>query len=256
MELTEALINLGFNEKEARVYLALLSLEKATAYTVATRSGLKKPTTYVVLDNLVAKGFALKTPFREKHIFMAKSPKECISLAREKLSDAEEMLPELLAIQKKSDEKANISYYEKIEGIKEMYQKLLKNMRQKKESDRNFIAFYAHQKDTPQVLQKYWLDLNEEYGENNIKRKYITTNHPSIQKYLDINTIKKLGIEMKALSEKDYSSNISIEIYDNFVQIISHRYIQGVLIENPDIANVMKQIFNLVWKLTKKRIRK
>jgi predicted transcriptional regulator len=256
MELTKALINLGLNEKEAGVYLALLSLEKATAYTVATRSGLKKPTAYVVLDNLVAKGFVLKTPFKEKHIFMAKSPRECIALAREKLSYTEEMLPELLAIQKKSDEKASVSYFEKMEGIKEMYQKLIKSMRDKNEDDRHFIAFYAHQKDTPQVLQKYWLDLNEEYRGNKIKRQYITTNHPSIQKYLDINTIKKLGIEMKALPEKEYSSNISIEIYDNFVQIISHRYIQGVLIENPDIADVMKQIFNLVWNLTKEKIRK
>lgn len=256
MELTEALINLGLNVKEARVYLALLSLEKATAYTIATRSGLKKPTSYVVLNNLVAKGFVLKIPFKEKRVFMAKSPRECMASAKEKISDAEEMLPELLAIQKKSDEKANISYYEKIEGVREMYQKLIKNMRDKNENNRNFIAFYAHQKDTPQILQKYWLNLNEEYGEHKIKRRYITTEHPSIQKYLDINTIKKLGVEMKALSEKDYSSNISIEIYDNFVQIISHRHIQGVLIENPDIADVMKQIFNLVWNLTKEKVRK
>lgn len=253
MELIEALINLGLNEKEAKVYLALLSLEKATAYTVATRSGLKKPTAYVILDNLIAKGFVLKIPYKEKHIFMAKSPRECIALAKEKLSNAEEMLPEFLAIQKKSEEKASVSYYEKMDGIKEMYQRLLKNMRDKDKADRHFIAFYAHQKDTPQVLQKYWTELNEEYRDNRIKRKYITTNHPSIRKYLEKETIEKFGIEMKALPEEKYSSNISIEIYDNFVQIISHRYIQGVLIENPDIADVMKQIFNLVWNSSKEK---
>ncbi len=253
MGLIEALINLGFNEKEAKIYLALLSLEKSTAYTAAVRSGLKKPTAYVVLNNLVAKGFVLKIPYKEKHIFMAKSPRECVSLAKEKLSTAEEMLPELLAIQKKSEEKASVSYYEKMDGIKEMYQKLLKNMRDKNKEDRHFIAFYAHQKDTPQVLQKYWLDLNEEYRNNKIKRKYITTRHPSIQKYLEKETVRKFGIEMKALPEEKYSSNISIEIYDNFVQIISHRYVQGVLIENSDIADVMKQIFNLAWNSSKEK---
>ncbi len=253
MELIEALINLGLNEKEAKIYLALLSLEKSTAYTVAVRSGLKKPTAYVVLNNLVAKGFVLKIPYKEKHIFMAKSPRECVALAREKLSTTEEMLPELLAIQKKSEEKASVSYYEKMDGIKEMYQKLLKNMRDKNKDDRHFIAFYAHQKDTPQVLQKYWLDLNEEYRDNRIKRKYITTKHPSIQKYLEKETIRKFGIEMKALPEEKYSSNISIEIYDNFVQIVSHRHIQGVLIENSDIADVMKQIFNLIWNSSKEK---
>ncbi len=253
MELIESLINLGLNEKEAKVYLALLSLDKSTAYTVATRSGLKKPTAYVVLNNLVAKGFVLKIPYKEKHLFLAKSPRECIALAREKLLTAEEMLPDLLAIQKKSEEKISVAYYEKMDGIKEMYQRLIQNMREKKESDRNFVAFYAHQKDTPLVLQKYWLELNKQYRENKIKRKYVTTKHPSIQSYLKKETIKKLGVEMKALSEKKYSSNISIEIYDNFVQIVSHRYIQGTLIENPDIADVLRQIFNLVWESSREK---
>jgi len=256
MELLESLINLGLNEKEARVYLALLPLEKATAYTVAIRSGLKKPTTYLILNNLVSKGFVLKIPQEKKHLFLARSPRKCLAMAKEKLSTAEENLPELLAIQKKSDEKTNVSYYEGLSGVKEMNRMLIKNMASIPEEKRSFVAFYAHQKDTPEFLQKYWLELNEEFRKNKIKRRYITTKHPSIQKYLENETIKKFHVEMKALSEKEYSSNISVEIYNNFVQIISHRYVQGILIENPDVADVMKQIFNLVWKLTREEIKK
>ena len=100
MKSIEALISLGLNEKEAKAYLALLPLAKATAYTIAMRSGLKKPTAHVVLDNLVSKGFALKIPYKRKHCFMAKSPRECLSLIKKKIATAEEMLPELLAIQK------------------------------------------------------------------------------------------------------------------------------------------------------------
>ena len=114
-----------------------------------------------------------------------------------------------------------------------------------------FFAFFAHQKDTPDFLQKYWLKSNEELRINKIRRKAITTLHKSIQKYLEAETMEKFGLEMKALSEKEYSSNISIEVYDNFTQIISHRYVQGILIENKDIADVMKQIFSLVWDSTK-----
>jgi len=252
MELVESLINLGLNEKEARVYLALLAFEKATAYTVAVRSGLKKPTAYVILDNLVSKGFALKIPSEDKHYFLAKSPRECIAIAREKLSTAEEMLPELLAIQKKGEEKASISYYEGFDGIKKMYDKLVKNMEQKPATERFFVAFYAHQKNTPTFLKKYWLELNEKYRAISLKRSAITTLHPSIKYYLEEETKKRLGMDLRPLPEKDYSSNISIEVYDNYTQIISHQYLQGILIENPDIANVMKQIFQLVWKNTKK----
>jgi sugar-specific transcriptional regulator TrmB len=250
MEFIESLMNLGLNEKEARVYLALLSLEKATAYTIATRSNLKKPTAYVILDNLVSKGFALKIPQEDKHYFLAKSPRECLAVAREKLSTAEEMLPELLAMRKKTDEKANITYYEGLDGIKEMFRILIKNMKQKPEQERSYVAFFAHQKDTPEFLQKYFTKINEELRQEKIRRKAITTRHPTVQTYLKKETQQRLGMELRGLSEKEYSSNISIEVYDKFTQIISHRYLQGIIIENPDIANVMKQIFNLVWKTT------
>lgn len=256
MESIEALINLGLNEKEARAYLALLPLTKATAYAVATRSGLKRPTAHVVLNNLVSKGFVFKVPYKRKHCFIAKSPRECLTLAKEKISTAEDMLPELLAIQKSNEEKASVSYYEGLNGIEEMYHQLIKTMEDKPLQERSFVAFFAHQKDTPDFLQKYWLKSNEELKANKIKRKAITTFHKSIQKYLKEETMEKFDLEIKVLSEKDYSSNISVEIYDNFTQIISHRYVQGILIENRDIANVMKQIFSLVWNSTRGKTRK
>lgn len=253
MKTLEALINMGLNEKEAKAYLALLQLEKATAYTIASRSGLKKPTAHVVLDNLVSKGFALKIPYNRRHCYIAKSPRECLALAKEKISTAEEMLPELLAIRKVTEEKPNVSYYDGLEGIKEMYNRLIKVMRSKSENERSFVAFFAHQKDTPDCLQKYLKKSINELSENRIKRKAITTLHKSTQKYLEIETMNNLGLEIKALSGKEYSSNISIEVYENCTQIISHRYVQGILIENRDIANVMKQIFSLVWNLTEKK---
>ncbi len=249
MKTIEALINMGLNEKEAKAYLALLQLDKATAYTIASRSGLKKPTAHVVLDNLVSKGFALKIPYNKRHCYIAKSPKECLAIAKEKISTAEEMLPELLAIRKENEEKASVSYYDGLDGIKEMYRLLIKTMLKKPEGERSFVAFFAHQKNTPDFLRKYLSKSIDELNLNRIKRKAVTTFHKSTQKYLD-KEMKMFGLELKALSENEYSSNISIEVYDNYTQIISHRYVQGILIENRDIADVMKQIFLLVWKST------
>lgn len=253
MEIIESLINLGLNEKEAKVYLALLPLEKATAYTVATRSGLKKPTAYVILGNLVAKGFALKIPHQDKHYFLAKSPKECIAIARERLSTAADMLPELMAMQKRTDEKANVTYYEGFDGVKEMYRLQLQHMKKKSTQERKFVAFYAHAQDTPDFMYKYWLELGEKYADMNMKRRAVTTLHPSIKYFLKKENMEHLGMDLRPLDEKDYSSNISIEVYDNFTQILSHRHLQGILIDNPDIADVMKQIFELVWKNTNSR---
>ena len=56
MDIQEALRNFGLNDKEARVYVALLELGQTTAYAIAERSGLKRPTVYVILDDLRQKG--------------------------------------------------------------------------------------------------------------------------------------------------------------------------------------------------------
>ncbi len=55
-------------------------------------------------------------------------------------------------------------------------------------------------------------------------------------------------LKIKFVPNEEYDSNVSIEVYDNFVQIISSQYLQGILIDNPDIADTMHQIFEMVWK--------
>ena len=96
MQITEALQNLGLNEKEAKVYIALIQLGKATAYSIATRSNLKKPTTYVVLETLIDKGIVQKLPRAKKAVYVAIAPEELFAVAKSKIKNAEEeILPEL-----------------------------------------------------------------------------------------------------------------------------------------------------------------
>jgi sugar-specific transcriptional regulator TrmB len=250
MELLEQLQDFGLNEKEARVYLALLPMRKATAYMLSLKSGLKKSTTYMVLENLVNKGFILKIPDISKTFYIAKSPKDCLANARRRLNNAEDAIPELMAMHKEDDSKVSIAYFEGIDGIKELYTTLLRDMKKKNPVDRSYVGFNAHQKDTPEKLEKYWQELNEEFKDIELKRRIVTTEHESLKKYLDVETQKKYSVTLKALPEEIYSSNVSIEVYDSITQIVSHRYLQAIRIENPDIASVLKQIFEIVWKGT------
>lgn len=254
MELIESLKNIGLNEKEAKCYLTLLPLRQATAYMIALRSGLKKPTAYVVLESLVNKGFALKIPSQDKTNYIAKSPKECMALARERMQLAQESLPELMAMRRESDdEKVSVAYFEGLDGVKEMYAQLIKNMKQRPMNQRQLMSFSAHLEDTAESLQKYWDELNEQFVKSHIERKAITTKHEASETFLQKSNLKKYLIQVKAVKPEDYLSNITIDIYGNFTQIISHRYLQGILIENPDVAKVMAQIFKLTWKVTKEK---
>lgn len=242
MDLQSAIQNLGFSEKEARIYLALLQSGRGTAYQIAKRSGLKTSTTYVILDELVEKGAARKILKQKATQYAATDPVELFVTARSRVEQAQAVLPSLQAMAQNDAKVVQASYYEGVSGIKEMYKKLLDEMKGK-----TFVAFFAHGKDTSKKLWEYWSVLNKQLVERKIKVRAITTEDKTTQAYLKNTKVPREFMELKGLSADVYSSNISIEIYNNRTQIISHRYEQAVVIDNPDIANVMRQIFEIVW---------
>src|SRR5579863_9759160 len=98
MDISEAIATLGLNEKQTAVYLALLQLGKGSAYSIADKSGQKRPTTYVILGELIEKGLAERVPRVRKQLYKAVSPEQAFIVLEEKLALAKEKLPELLAL--------------------------------------------------------------------------------------------------------------------------------------------------------------
>jgi len=245
MNLEIALQNIGLTEKEAKVYIALLQLGKTTAYAVAVRSNLKKPTVYVTLDNLVDKGAAQKIPRAKKALYVATSPEDLFDAAENKIDNAKSILPELKSLSKTGKaHKIDTAYYEGMAGIREMYNRMLKNTK-------NSVGFYAHARDASPELQAYFdKELVEGVRKAGIKRRGLTVADPTIldREFLDEKWAKEHLVFLKALDPKKYDSNISIEVFGNYTQIFSHRHLQATVIDNPDVANVMRQIFELVWE--------
>jgi sugar-specific transcriptional regulator TrmB len=249
MNLIEAVKNWGLNDKEAQVYLALLQLGLTTAYNVANKSGLKKPTTYVILEQLREKGMVKKIPRAKKLLFEAETPEHIWQIVDERMLWAKRALPELLAVRKEKSQKVSVAYYEGIRGFREIYYKLVKEVGRKEE----ILGFYAHLKDSSPELIDFWAELNTFQEKNGTRRRVITTandyykNNETIFKMLQDQRIK-----MKELFQEKYDSNISIEIYGEKVLISSHRYLQAVVMDNTDVAIVLRQIFELVWDLVEK----
>ncbi len=243
MDAVSAVEQLGFSEKEARVYLALLQAGPCTAYQAAKRSGLKNATAYVVLDSLLERNAVKKVPTMKATRYAATDPVELFVLARSRMERAQAALPELQALANKPGHVVKASYYEGLAQIKLMYDRLLKEI-----PGETFVAFFAHGKDTPQDLWNYWSELNHELVKQKIKVRAVTSEHETTKPYLNYTKVPKEFMEIKGLPERVYSSNVSIEVYHDKTQVVSHRYKQAILIENPDVANVLRQIFEIVWK--------
>ncbi len=241
MQITEGLHNLGLSQKEAKVYVALLGLGQASAYSIADRAGVKKPTTYVILGELMQKGLVLKIARSRKQLFVAKPPDEFFALAEERLRQAQTVLPDLMALVRGNKTKVRTVYFEGLRGVQETLRYRIKEM-----TDKELVGFYASSHDAPEELIQLFRLWNEDMKKHHIKIRGIAPEHASLEEWRKID--KDYGREMKIVPFETYSANISIDVGDTFVRILAFRELQGVIIENPDVANTMRQIFEMVWK--------
>jgi len=91
----EILKNIGFEDKEADIYLALLELGESSVTELAKWTNIKRPTAYVVLESLLRKGFVHKVISEKKIHYIAQSPKRLESVAAVNLSQIKAILPDL-----------------------------------------------------------------------------------------------------------------------------------------------------------------
>jgi hypothetical protein len=55
---------------------------------------------------------------------------------------------------------------------------------------------------------------------------------------------------MKVVPFSEFSSEVAIDVADNVVRIQDYKNLQGIAIENADVARTMREIFEMVWKRT------
>src|ERR1700692_203110 len=72
--LEKYLQEIGLNEKEAAVYLALLSVDSSSVLDLAKKTKIKRPTVYVVLETLSKKGLVSETTVGNKTHYQAEPP--------------------------------------------------------------------------------------------------------------------------------------------------------------------------------------
>ena len=185
MELQTAIQQLGFSQKEAAVYLAVLELGQATAYQIAKRSGLKKPTAYVILDRLIERSAVRKVAAQKHMQYNASDPVELFVDARSRIQQVESVLPALRAMSQQKAKVVQTSYFEGIGGIERCT-----NISQERWR-KTVIGFFAHQQDTPKELSDYWTELNKQFVAHRIKLRGVTTVDKTTQPYLEYKKIPK-----------------------------------------------------------------
>lgn len=126
-ELIASIEDLGLSQKEARVYLANLMLGAATVQKIADQSGIKRVTTYVILESLNNLGLVSQSTKGKKTYFVAEEPSQLRRLLqkkeqaiKEQQSHFDAILPELNQLKTMPTESPNVRFYDTAEGIRGM----------------------------------------------------------------------------------------------------------------------------------------
>ncbi len=251
-KLIKELRKLNLTEKEARVYLALLELGPSTPYKIAKRSRLKRPTAYVIAEELVEKGLIVQMTGEKKRQYIARSPESYIEDVEARVREARKVIPELNALQRKQSEKPNVLYFEGIEGMKQAYEYKIKDFKGKE-----IVGFFARADEIDQVYtDEVFIPWNENKVKYDISVRGYTVDDDKLTKdysrfLTGTDDYGKGLIRAKFLPETLYSADCSIESFEWGVRICIMKSKQVLIIESYELAKALREIHDLLWEKTK-----
>lgn len=246
------LTQIGLDEKEAKVYLAVLELGPSPVQNIAQRSGIPRATTYLVLDELKRKGLVTTFEKGKKTLFAAESPENLTYLLAEKseaIRDQERLLKALIPDLKSRGQFAgttrpSVRFYEGADALRAL---IRDNLRP---GTKETLGIFSHD-DAERLLQKaglYWSDLVKRRSRGGIRRRIIYTwRHAK----------PPPGTHREGAAYIPYSEfpcAADITIVGNRVAFVPYdEPTRAVAIEDTSIANALRSVFDALWKRARRR---
>lgn len=244
---------IGFSEKESLVYLASLELGAAPVQKIAQKAGVKRATTYVMIESLIDRGLMSTFNKGKKTFFSAQTPEKIMTLLEAEKSDVEEkqeilngILPDLLAFVRATGEKPLISFFEGVDGLRAIHQEVLNSVG---DSLENIVSLDDARKiDPPHDDVAFFRNKLEKKGVK-IKILYTAKDHAlDLPKHLDAKW------ESRKISAEKFPLHGEITIFGNKVAAFSYRgKIFGTIIESKEISQTVKVLFELAWSAAKQK---
>ena len=237
-------MDVGFSEKEALVYLALLPVDSASVVELSESTGINRTTLYPILEDLIAKKIVVEITEGKKVRFQAEAPERIATFVqgqRAKFEEQEKLLadiiPQMRGFVRQTGEKPVVKYYDGREGILQS------------------IAEYQQvgDKDTEEYLI---------YPRDVVKNLFSAT---EIKKSTSVRLSHQIHMNSIFTSSEDYPSNefasrhrldpdkykimCEIGIYADRVRIHTlSQNLSAIYIKSADVAETLKTLFKLAIK--------
>ena len=226
------------SDKQSRVYLAVLQLGKAVVSDIATLAELKRPLTYVILDELITAGYVVQVPDYKKKMYSAIDPNALATELERTSHDFHDMLPYLRAQQRKAG-KPYVTYYSGIDGARRAFSQI----RRPKEARYALSIQKAVQKVPDEVArwQKAYLDGKARPGGRHLltdtqeDRAYGSAIGKAEQIVRYVVPGKELAMDLALVDDVVY-----LTAFDKDIHV--------TVIESPELYRSLCLMYDLAWE--------
>lgn len=254
----DLLTGIGLSGKEARMYISLLRNGTQPTSVLAKKAGLNRGTAYVILHTLLGKGLAIKTTRKKIQYFAPLKPDQLIKYIdhqRQELKGQKErvqaMMGQLIAISHPLTAKPKIQFFEGQEGARAVLDTTLTS---KEKLLRAFLSI-------ADVSDFAGAEYFNDYTSRRVKKGYTlhairTLEKDRIALERDVyarryRTSKKEHRDIRYVSD-ELAFPVTIYMFDDKLAILSSRDENfALLIESPELAEMQKKLFGLIWPTLK-----
>lgn len=238
----------GFDAREASVYLSSLELGPSPVQKIAQRAGIPRATVYLVLDDLQNKGVVTTYEEGKKTYYVAEPPQHIADLVEEnalKVKQQQEtikrLIPELTSRgQFEKGERPMIKYYEGAQAVGAFIKDLLSGTGGETLGILNLDKAINTLEQVNFPIDK----VRDRRKKNKIKSRVIYTNQinkPIADYSVSDRQAKFVPVDL-------YPIDADINIRGNKVFFVPYSVpIRGVSIEDKAIADTLRQVFEILW---------
>jgi sugar-specific transcriptional regulator TrmB len=242
--ITSKLIELGFSEEEAKIYLALLELGGSYVSNIARRTKIPRANCYYILNELKNNGIVSEVEKKKLKFYTSMSPEMLFKKEKSNLEKLESLIPELLAIENTQTIKPKIKYFEGLDGIQQIYEDTLE--------EKGEIVGYSNLELVTTTLNHYMERYAKRKIASKIRSRIIAPGTKEsktfLEHYYSSDPLRKIT-EILFVSPQSFLFENDIFIYGKKLAIISlqKEELFGMILESGSVARTQRSLFNLAW---------
>lgn len=233
---TNILKEIGFEEKEANIYLILLKIGVSPASSIAEELGYDRTTTYYALLKMVNKGYATYALKSDVKYFQPVAPEKILLKLKDREDAFSKLVPELKKLGKAGPLGFSMEVYKGKNGLNTIYRDIVN-------IGGELLSFGIDE----EVFMEYDLVHFNRYVKEVDRGKLK-------ERLLTYEGAKKFGSAKSKYRTipKEFFSPTPVSVYGDKVAIVVWEpSLHIILVENKNLADSFRKHFELLWTIAK-----